>query len=418
MSIQGVRLTDNFVTDARPKNWREGIMLLFPNGSAPLFALTAGMKKRVTDDPEFNWWDKSMSSQRVALGADLDDGTGGGGDQDITVGATGGVNNALIQGFKAGTVLRVEETGELMLVDTDPASGGTVVGVLRGWAGTTPTAVTYDGAGVNPFLQSVGSVHEENSDAPTGVSFDPNKRTNFTQIFRDTLEMSRTAQKTRLRTGNQVKESKRETLEVHSANIERAMWFGAPYEAQTINGRIARNTGGVFNYIDPGNIVTATSAEADMDDLEGWLEQAFRFGSSEKMGFCGNQALLAINQIARKNSSMEMLYGQKEFGMNVSRLVCPFGTVVLKTHPLWNQIRGGSTGGSPFYGVNSWLAILDMANFTYRPLVDGDTKYQPVLQGNGIDGMKSGYLTEAGLEVAHPTTHFLIKNLNAGKADS
>ena len=71
MAIQGLRDTLNFVTDQRPKNWREGILLLEPNGMAPLTGLTSAMSKRVTDDPEFNWWEKSLDDRRFKLGSAL-----------------------------------------------------------------------------------------------------------------------------------------------------------------------------------------------------------------------------------------------------------------------------------------------------------------------------------------------------------
>ena len=62
---------------------------------------------------------------------------------------------------------------------------------------------------------------------PTGVNYDPTKKYNYTQIFRNTLEMTRTASKTRLRTGDQVKEAKRECLELHSIEMEKGFIWGA-----------------------------------------------------------------------------------------------------------------------------------------------------------------------------------------------
>ena len=38
--------------------------------------------------------------------------------------------------------------------------------------------------------------------------------------------------------------------------------------------------------------------------------------------------------------------------MNVSRLVCPFGELVIKTHPLFeNRMPGGTTAGTAY---RSW----------------------------------------------------------------
>lgn len=403
MAIQGLRTSDNFAANERPKNWREGILRLYPNGKAPLFGLTSAMKTRMVDDPEFNWWEKGLPSQRVALAANITTST-----TDLTL-ASGALQ------MKAGTILYAEHTNELMRVVTDPTSDTTVT-VTRGVAGTTATAITYAGAGVNPYLFMMGSSYPEGSAAPTGVNYDPTKRYNYTQIFRDTLEATRTALKTRLRTTDQAKEAKRECAEIHSVGIEKAMWFSKRYEG-TLEGKPWRMMNGVMQQIDSGNIETA-STQLDMDELEEFLYKIFKYGSSEKMGFGGNRAVLTLQQAVRKNSSMQIVSGIKEYGMNVSRLISPFGELVFKTHPLFNQIVGGSTGGTAYAGVESWLFVLDMANLQYVHLKDSDTKYEAMLQDTGVDGVKSGYLSELSMELHHPTSHYLIKNLIAAKVDS
>jgi hypothetical protein len=412
MTIQGVRLSDGFVTDARPKNWREGTLLLFPNGRAPLYALTAGMQKKVTDDPQFHWWEKIMPTMRVQLT------TGAIGTGSPIVGTSNGC--WVTAGIRKGHVLRIENTGEIVYVTTDPSTANANLAVTRAWQGTSATDFNPGTAGANPFVHVIGTQFEENSSAPTGVSFDPTKKTNYTQIFRNTLEMSRTAQKSRLRTGDQVREAKRETLEQHSADVEKSFWFGKPLDTATLNGRITRSTGGIFHFIETysaGNVIAAQTSFT-LANLETWLEQAFRYGSAEKMGFCGNQAMLQIQRAIRlsTNANYILEQGQKEFGMNVTRLVSPFGTVVLKTHPLWNQLVGGTTGGTAYMGLNAWLAILDMEEFVYRSLTDSDTKYEADIQANDLDGMKSGYLTECGLEIHHPDAHFVIKGLSGAAA--
>ena len=52
MAFLGIRGTGSWVTDQRPKNWRESILFLYPNGMAPLTALTAKMPSQKVDDPE------------------------------------------------------------------------------------------------------------------------------------------------------------------------------------------------------------------------------------------------------------------------------------------------------------------------------------------------------------------------------
>lgn len=406
MAIQGLRDTTNFVTDQRPKNWREGVMLLKPNGMAPLTALTSMMKKRKVDDPEFYWWEKGMQTRRVALGADVADATAGT-TTTLTL-ASGGL------GFKAGDLLKSEESSEIMRVYSDPTSDTSLV-VQRGFSGSTTEAINYDGSGVNPNLICIGSAFEEGSLAPTGVSHDPSKIYNYTQIFRSTLEATRTAAKTRLRTGDSIKEAKREAMEDMMNDVERALWFGKRSES-TLNGKPIRTMDGVISKITT-NVVTNTDGSFSMAELEGWMETAFQYGSSEKMGFCGNRVLTAMQQVLRKNAAWQFQSGVKEFGMNVTRLTCPFGEIVLKSHPLFNQMTGG-TNTTAYYGYNSSLVILDMENLKYVTFQDDDIKYQKDLQANGLDGEKSGYLGELSMELGLEKTHMVIHRLNSGVADS
>jgi len=406
MAIQGLRDTTNFVTDQRPKNWREGVMLLKPNGMAPLTALTSMMKKRKVDDPEFYWWEKGMQTRRVALGADVADATAGT-TTTITV-TSGGL------GFKAGDLLKSEQSLEIMRVYSDPTSNTSII-VQRGFSGSTTEAIDYDGSGVNPNLICIGSAFEEGSLAPTGVSHDPSKIYNYTQIFRSTLEATRTAAKTRLRTGDSIKEAKREAMEDMMNDVERALWFGKRSES-TLNGKPIRTMDGVISKITT-NVVTNTDGSFSMAELEGWMETAFQYGSSEKMGFCGNRVLTAMQQVLRKNAAWQFQSGVKEFGMNVTRLTCPFGEIVLKSHPLFNQMTGG-TNTTAYYGYNSSLVILDMENLKYVTFQDDDIKYQKDLQANGLDGEKSGYLGELSMELGLEKTHMVIHRLNSGVADA
>jgi len=405
MSIQGLRDTSGFVANQRPKNWREGIMLLQPNGMAPLFAMTSMLKSKSTDDPEFNWWTKTMPSQRLALAT-----THTAAVTTLTVSA-----DALT--LKEGDLLLLEESNEIVIVTSDPSSD-TAIPVQRAYTGTaTAAAITATGAGVNPNLFVIGSAFEEGSPAPTGINYDPVKVYNYTQIFRNTLEATRTALKTRLRTGDALKEAKREAFEDHQQAIEKALFFGTRTET-TRNGKPLRTTGGAIEYIDSTNVVNNAGTAVDMETLEGWLERMFRWGSQEKVCFLGNTALLTLNQIIRKNSTWNIQSGIKEFGMAVTRLSCPFGELVCKTHPLFNRLLGGTTGTADYTARNSWMVVLDMAELVYRPLKDSDTKFQNDMQDRGVDGLKAGYLTEMGLEIHHPLSHFLIKGVSSAAADS
>lgn len=412
MAIQGLRDTSNFATNERPENWRQMLLHLYPNGKLPLTALTGVMKESSTDDPIFHWWEKALDDRRIALHA-----TSG----DLAASSAGAVetwtlasgSNAL--SFVQNDILLVEESDEQVRVYADPTSN-TSITVVRGANGTTPAAVDADGAGVNPNLLCIGSAFEEGSLAPTGVNYDPTEKYNYTQIFRRTLEITRTAANSRLRTVPAVKEARRECLEYIGVDMERAFWLGVR-STGTRNGKPVRTTAGVYNQMSSSNIYSFTNGEVDMDTIETRMEIIFREGSNEKVAFCGNKALSAINTAVRKNSSYQWEGGKKEYGMAVTRLVCPHGTIVFKTHPLFTQISGGTTSGAAYYGMNTWAFILDAEEIEYRYFKGADLHYEGNLAAVGQDAQKSGYLAECGIELHHPTVHHLWTQVDTGKED-
>lgn len=402
MAIQGLRATDDFTQyRERPENWRMGLLMLEPNGTAPLYALTSMMKSEGSDDPTFNWFEEELPTYRVALNEDLD----------TTETAITLVSGATY--FKAGDVLRVEETEELLMVTANPTID-TEITVSRGFGGSTAAAVTF--ATDNPYLLLIGSAYEEGSSAPEGRTFSPTEHYNYLQIFRDTFEVTNTARETKYRTGDTVKEDKRRTLTRHSMGIERSLFFGRR-SLTIVNGKPRRTTNGIFAQIPSENqFAPASGTTASMAEMEEWLRQTFLFGSNEKMGFAGNRAMLGFQQMVRKNSAYQLAPMSKEYGMNVVRFTTPFGTLVLKTHPQFNQATSPNALG--YTALDTWCAILDMTYIKWRYLNGRDTKYEPELQENGVDGLKSGYITEGGLMLSHPKTCAVIKGLAGGKVDA
>lgn len=405
MAIAGLRSTADFSQyRERPENWRHGILLLDPNGSAPLYALTSMMKSEATSDPTFHWFEEELPNFRVAVNEDVDNS-----EPAITVesGATY---------LKEGDILYAEHTGELMVVTANPVID-TEIQVQRGFAGTTPAAITM--ATQNPNLLLVGSSYEEGSDAPQGRTYSPVERDNHCQIFRDTFEVTNTAVETEYRTGDTVKEDKRRCLTKHSIGIERA-WFLGRKSLTMKNGKPRRTTDGVIAQIPiDRQFSPAANQKMTMDEFEDWMRQVFLFGSNEKVAYGGNRFLLGLQQVVRKNSHFNITSGIKEYGMNVTRFTTPFGELVVKNHPLFNQVTSGRVGGSnPFYAMDTWGVILDMAFVKYRYLKNRDTKYEPKLQQDGVDGLQSGYITEAGLQLSNTKTHAVIRGVIGGAKDA
>lgn len=407
MTVQGLRDTSGFtVTGQRPKNWREGTMLLYPNGMTPLTGLTSLMREESSDDPEFNWFEKIMADQRVALDTTINA-------SETTMSCASGATQ-----LKIGHLIYSEHSGEIMRVTSPAPTVDTAFEVVRGYSGTTAALITVGTH--NPNLLVIGSAYEEGSSKPAGVAYDPTQQYNYTQIWRNTLEMTETARRTRLRTGDQVREAKREALQYHNIEMERAFFFGERWSG-TLNSKPVKTTEGFFGFMArraSARVVTAASNQVTFAWLEAQMKEIFNYGSTEKIAFLGNQAALVIQQAVRLATSVQYVLqqGQKEFGMNVSRLISPFGELVLKTHPLFNRITSDPSGSPSFYSVDSWVAVMDMENIRYRYLTSRDTKFEGDQEVPGDDQMVGGYLTEAGIEWRFPESHYVMKGFGTAAA--
>lgn len=393
MALPGMKSTADFAADERPKDWRTSILLNTPRNGASLFALTSAMRSEKATDPEFFWWEEDVQLFNYAITADIDNAV-----TTIPL-ASGGIK------LKAGDMLKANATGEAMRVIT--VVSDTSITVTRavgpgGSAAGTAAALDFE---TDPKLLYVGSAYREGAPRSIGVSHNPVKVTNLTQIFRDPIEMTRTAQQTNYRTGDAWANDKRRALNKHSLGIERAFWLGTKYETLEA-GQPLRFTGGITSFVPADNIKTVTALGVDMDELESYFPGIFAFGSSEKVAWGSIKTMMLINQIVRKNSAYQWGPNEKEYGMNVRRLFSPAGTLTFMEHPLFGQ-------AGQFLAED--LFIMDSAHLKYRYMQD--TVLLKDRQDPGTDGKTDEYLTEAGLEVGHGKYMYWLKGFKVAKAD-
>ena len=261
----------------------------------------------------------------------------------------------------------------------------------------------------------IGNVNAEGAAMPSALAYDPDKLYNYTQIFRTSLSITRTARKTKLRTGDQYKEAKREALELHGIEMEKAFLFGIPYEGTGDNGKPERTTEGLITCLRTNNSGNVADFQLDatyhgknwLDDgggdefLNEYLEQVFRYGRQEKLAVCGTGALLGINRLAQAGSHFTMTSVTKAYGINVTEWVTPFGKIYLKTHPLFNIESTLRNSMLLFEPENCVYRYIDDTNF-YAENEKGAAASGT--NGGRIDGTQEEFLTEAGLEYHHPYT--------------
>ncbi len=386
MAVAGLRGTGSWSTDERPKNYREVILYLYPNGSSPLMGMLGKLSDESTDDPEFKVFIKGLPGQRALVNAAGYNNT----DNPVTITFKTAGDYKM---FKAGHSIINERTLEVMWVNSVSDNAAVCKRAVGGQALTA--GVADDG------LLIVGSHHAEGVGAPSAIMYDPSVITNYTQIFRNSLEQTNTARATHLRTGDQYKNAQRECLQLHNIEMEKAFLFGVGAEITGTNGQPERGTKGMIFHITSN--VKDWTAGVDIDSFEDWCEDLFRYGSNEKMWLGGAKTINVLNKLARINGHIELAPEKTTYGMDIQRWLTPFGRLNLKLHPLFSE-------NATF---NKWAFIFDMPQLRYRYLKGRDTRFLANRQAPDYDTVKDEYITECGLEGRFEQAHGLCKNMSA-----
>lgn len=347
MAIAGLRGTGDWGADERPKNFRESILFFSPNGDAPLFALTSKMGKKSVNDPEFSWWAESNNLFRLQVNGALASNA-----TVVTVDSTDPTDSAMSALYgsathlKEGDLLLVEKTDQVSfdneVIQVTSVTSATQFAVTRGAAGTTPASIANDA-----YLTLIGSAYAEGTGAPSATSKNPVKFTNYIQIFKDSYELTGTADKTATRTGSAWSNDKKRKMFKHSADIEWSFLFGRKYESTGANGKPLRFMGGLREQIPqatPANggrttvFSTAVSAASFADAVAPVFDFDYGGGDS-RIGFCGNTVRTEMGKVIQGTTGIRMELGStiKVYGQAFQEFIMPQGRILLKSHPLLSR---------------------------------------------------------------------------------
>lgn len=416
MAFLGMRGTGDWVTNQRPQNWRETILFLDPNGSAPLTAMLSMMANESTDDPHFHFWTEILPRQGGAVtNVFLDEGLSSayisGGVEGDTVFVN--VAEAVAAEFRIGhqamlmdeSFAGVDVNGEVTAVNRNGASSYVALKLLEADDNAANDISDVD------LIAVTGNINSEGAMVPDAIDEDPTEFENRTQIFRTSLDVTGTAKVTKLRTSpSAYADKKKARLKIHGIEIEKASIFGVQTSGTGSNGKPKRTTDGIINFLRtnvPDNIVDATRdtdftgktwVEYGEDFLEKQLEITFRWGSDEKVAFCGSQALLGVAKLAKAGGQINLTPQSTSYGIKTIEWVTPYGIIHFKTHPLFTREAAWRKN----------MLIVDPVNIVTRPLNERDTQFLDASTG-GVDATTEEWLTELGFEYQHGETHMYLQ---------
>ncbi len=393
--IAGLRGTGDWGTDERPKDFRESILFYNPNGTAPIFALTGKAGKKTVTDPQFFWWNEPNTLWRADINGAL-----GTSDTVITIDPTDPSTTTpqnvwqTATHLKPGDLLYVEPSadtavfaGEILQVQA--VLSDTQFTALRGAGGTTAASIADESV-----LTLIGSAFAEGAGAPPAVSRNPLKYTNYTQIFKDTYELTGTVTETFARTGDAWSNDKKRKMFDHARAIELAFLWGQKSETTGSNGKPLRTMGGLRSFI-PSSNTTVFSTATTVNSFLDALTPLFDFdteGGDTRIGFMGNKALTELNKILFATTNVRVNWDKeiKLFGMDFKEMILPRGRILFRSHPLMSRHTGF---------LASAMFVLDFASVKYVCLKGRDTRVKDDVQLKDEDVRRGFIQSECSIMV-------------------
>lgn len=444
-TVLGMRNTHNFGVgtssnaDYRPQNWRQVIQYMVPNGQTMLTGLSSMMKSKFTDDPQFNWWVENLND----IGADVTlwSTSDGATTNYITTWATGAPVDAVVYAkcgstiesglFTVGQIVTLALRNlPIVQVKAKVTAINAAIVTLKFLDADNAGTAAATGASANKYLGTLvntcrmiiaGNANEQGAAAPESRTYDPLKLYNFTQIFRKSVTITRTAYETKYRNDYLGYVAlKRQKLIQHGIDMELAFLDGTRRELTSgthpethtggINWQLRTAGYGKSFWKDYGGASPVTWLSKGEEFLFNALEQLFRVttgeAGTERLCFVGPLALKGIQDIAM-NKVAGMSYNTSvetsTYGINVNRLTTPFGDLLMKIHPLYTKEDS----------ARRRMTMLDPSMISYRYITD--TKYKPdsFTSGgaNNKDGLLEEWITEAGLQYLAPETGMVLDNV-------
>ena len=368
----------NIDTDRRDLNVADDILELQPSetpflviGNKTSNVTAQSLEETWYDDDLAPWWTKADGAE-----ADTDE-------------TTISLDDASI--VKPKDLIKNTSTGEIMFVES---ISGDDVTVKRGYTdesgegGTGAKAISDE----DNFMR-MGNAMEENSTSPEARATQPSKyynyvqtiRTPFSGSFEDMNEPKEAGgdERTRLR--------RRKAIE-HKLDLERAYLFNERNEVIADN---RRTMGGLFQFLT--NQYDTIGGNLTEDLFEEALEDAFRYGSKEKILITSPRVGSVINKFARDN--IETRSGEDYYGLRIAEYISFHGTLYVATSHMFEK---------DYQGMG---AILDMENIDIMPYAGMNTTLRTNLQENDRLGYKDEYVTMATLRVRLQKTHRILDGI-------
>jgi hypothetical protein len=313
---------------------------------------------------------------------------------------TGGEGNTL---FRVGHVVRVQETGEGLLVTATAASAITVT---RSWGGTAAASATSVAK-----LLIVGNASAQGASSGASHVVQRVRQFNYVQDQRDPFWFSDIESAIELYGGREPgKETAKKAVE-HGRAIENSLFWGArDFNASASPGPMG-SCGGALEFISTN--ISNTGGATTPAEMDTFFESAFAYGSKSKVLFCAPRVGTVLSQMYRDKWQPTTAGNGVAYGAKVDAFInSTYGMsipVVVKRE--WVDLDATGTN----YGTYGFL--LDMSNVRLRKLRDFPlSRLRRNIQEPSSTAVVHEYQSLFSLEFAQEKSHSILKGVTSYSA--
>jgi hypothetical protein len=379
----GATAYDNLAAAERKLDVRDFIFNLEPD-EAPFTTLLGKLRKEVTQDTAFSWFEDASIGKWTQVDAQANGAEEAA--QEIHV------DDADI--FQIGDVVKVvngNAAGECWLV-TDVDASDDHIHVVRAYGSTTAGGHLATG----DYLVRLGQSKAEGYTVGNQLITAKTQKTNYVQIFSRPVQFTEIANAVSTYGGNRRNYERKKVAIDMKRDIEAQFLFGEP---KVYASGPSYATGGVKYFMGSTSPSLNCAGALHKDDFDGFLRDAFAYGSSEKFLFVSGLALSYINGWA--DSYVYTDPGAiKEWGVTFTRYRSPFGIVNL----VFNKNLSGPYAGE--------CLLVDMKELVYRYLVGMDLKLLTDLQPKNVKYLLDEWTGTIGLEMHNALSHARIYGIS------
>lgn len=390
--VQGAVSTGTITSTQKVVDMADKIYLLEPN-AAPLYVLVSKLNKRVAINSTFSWLEDELHPAWASLAACADSAATPGTSTTILSTQTGEVYY-----FNKYDLIKFPSTGELALVSSVACAAGDEMTVIRGYGTTDCTGSAYEYA-TSTYFFKIGSAFPESSlstDLST-VGTVTTPVSNYLQIFRKSVEISRSLANTELYGGaDRPLQRKKKGIEL-MREMEKTFYFGEPMIWSSTAAQPTRISGGINYYITTNS--TDAGGTLTESEFEGFLRTVFRYGSNSKYLFAAPLILSVISLWAQ--GKLNMFPKDKTYGVAITQYLSPHGTLNLIKDVVLEH--AGVISNTSYYG--GYAYAVELEDVVYRFLQNRDIQMETDIQHPGDDLYKDQYICEVGMEFHNQKKH-------------